>query len=513
MNAQIDTILIPTMTTSHMQSTQSKIVQARAAAKIARARLAADAHRPGYHFTPPANWMNDPNGLIHWKGRYHLFYQYNPAAPVWGDIHWGHAVSDDLVHWDDLPIAFAPTPDSQDEGGCWSGCAFDNGGVPTILYTGARHFHGNQLPCLATTSDDDLIAWTKHPGNPVIAAPPPELDQLGFRDHTVWREGDLWVQGIGSGVRDVGGTVLVYTSPDLVDWTYVGPLLTGDVKDRGALWLGSLWECPQFFRLGDKHVLVFSAWDNGVGYYSVYMIGSYRDYRFYPETAPERIDFGDTYFYAPQMMVDASGRTLMWGWVQEGRGVDSQKAAGWSGAMSLPRVLSLHDDGALGMQPAPELQKLRGEAIPVNLAEIAPDQLYIFEDITGDQLEIIAAFEITPDSEIDLHVRRSPDGAEYARIFYDGRTGQIGIDSTRVASDDSDVRHEIKAGMFRPEGSRLHLHIFIDHSVIEVFINERAAITSRVYPQRTDCRGVALEMNATTLIKMQAYVLAGIYSV
>src|SRR5438270_14066279 len=100
--------------------------------------LVADPHRPRYHFLPPSNWMNDPNGLIQWNGAYHLFYQYNPFAPVWGSIHWGHAVSADLVHWRDLPIALAPTPGSADEFGVFSGCAFDNDGAATILYTGVR---------------------------------------------------------------------------------------------------------------------------------------------------------------------------------------------------------------------------------------------------------------------------------------------------------------------------------------------------------------------------------------
>src|SRR6266566_4042767 len=108
-------------------------------------------HRPCYHYLPPANWMNDPNGLIQWKGEYHMFYQYNPAAPVHNKIHWGHAKSTDLVHWTDLPVALAPVPGSYDEDGCFSGCAVDHAGVPTIIYTGVRG--KKQLPCVATSAD------------------------------------------------------------------------------------------------------------------------------------------------------------------------------------------------------------------------------------------------------------------------------------------------------------------------------------------------------------------------
>ena len=121
--------------------------------------------------------MNDPNGLSQWDGQYHLFYQYNPLAARWGVIHWGHAVSADLVHWADLPIALSPTPGGPDADGCWSGCIVNNGGVPTMLYTGLRN--RAQRPCLAT-SDDGLLTWHKHPGNPVIAEPPAECGSGRF---------------------------------------------------------------------------------------------------------------------------------------------------------------------------------------------------------------------------------------------------------------------------------------------------------------------------------------------
>src|SRR5215212_10152948 len=94
---------------------------------------AADHHRPKYHFLPRANWMNDPNGPIYWKGRYHMFYQHNPRGAFWGSMHWGHAVSTDMIHWRHLPIALAPTPGGPDKDGVWSGCVVDNDGVPTVL--------------------------------------------------------------------------------------------------------------------------------------------------------------------------------------------------------------------------------------------------------------------------------------------------------------------------------------------------------------------------------------------
>jgi len=149
------------------------------------------AARPLNHFQPESNWMSDPNGLMQWRGQYHLFYQHHPHSPLWGPMHWGHAASHDLVHWTHLPIALAPTPDGPDADGCWSGCAVDHDGVPTLVYTGVRSTDGRpyrESVCLATSADE-LQTWTKYAGNPVIPASPEGLEVLGFRDPCVWREG------------------------------------------------------------------------------------------------------------------------------------------------------------------------------------------------------------------------------------------------------------------------------------------------------------------------------------
>ncbi|MDQ2998687.1 MAG: glycoside hydrolase family 32 protein, partial [Chloroflexota bacterium] len=249
-----------------------------------RQRLAGDPQRPGYHFLPPSNWMNDPNGVSQWDGQYHLFYQSNPLAARWGPIHWGHAASDDLVHWADLPIALAPTPGGPDADGCWSGCIVDNGGVPTMLYTGLRG--RAQRPCLAT-SDDGLLSWHKHPGNPVIAEPPADVDQGDFRDHCVWQAGDDWYQVIGSKIDGVGGAALLYRSRDLIEWEYLHPLCVGDQAATGTI-----WECPDFFPLGDKHVLLISPIPLRK---TLYLVGTYADHRFTPERTGV-LDAGGHYY-------------------------------------------------------------------------------------------------------------------------------------------------------------------------------------------------------------------------
>lgn len=147
-------------------------------------QLAQDPLRPQYHFLPAANWMNDPNGPIYYRGNYHLFYQYNPNGAFWGTMHWGHAVSKDMLHWKHLPIAFAPTPGGYDKDGVFSGSAVIHNGTPTMIFTGVSP----EVQCIAT-GNSDMTVWKKEP-QPVIAAPPPGMKVTGFRDPAPWREGD-----------------------------------------------------------------------------------------------------------------------------------------------------------------------------------------------------------------------------------------------------------------------------------------------------------------------------------
>jgi beta-fructofuranosidase len=444
-----------------------------------------DPHRPRYHFLPPANWLNDPNGLIQWRGQYHLFYQYNPNGPFHGTIHWGHAVSDDLVHWSELPIALAPTPGSPDADGCWSGCAVDNSGTPTLIYSG--HRDGAQHPCLAT-SRDDLSTWEKHPGNPIIPAPPQELDLVAFRDHCVWKDGDTWYQLIGAGIKGVGGTALLYESLDLLHWNYLHPIYVGDVHQTEPFWTGSMWECPDMFPLGDRHVLIVSVWDDRSTYYPIYFTGTYEGHSFAPEQL-HMLDFGPS-FYAPQTMRDDQGRRLMWGWLREGRDAAAQRAAGWSGVMSLPRVLTMRPDGRVGIAPAPELAALRDKHKHWADIVLTATSSNVLGDVQGDTLEMIVEFELGDATEFGLKVRCSPDGSEQTVIGYDRIGQRLAVDPRRSSLGDL-VHRELQTGPLElAPGEPLKLHIFLDRSVVEIFANGRACITSRIYPSRADSLGI-----------------------
>ncbi len=457
-----------------------------------------DRHRPQYHFLPPANWMNDPNGLIQWQGTYHLFYQCNPAEAVWGNMHWGHAASPDLVHWQHLPLALAPTPGGPDQDGVWSGCAANLDGKPVMVYTG----RDGKLEhvCLAF-SQDGLRSLEKYPGNPVLPAPPAGLEVVGFRDPYVWQENGNWLMTLGSGIQEVGGAVLLYASSNLTDWTYLGPLITGDRTQRKPLWTGGMWECPSFFPLGDRHVLIISALDTLPPYtslYTFYFTGTYQENRFHPSTIA-KMDGGDLFYYAPQTFLDESGRRIVMAWSREARSTAAQVAAGWAGVMTLPRLLELRPDGRLSQRPIPEVETLRGEQhswsnLQIADSRAAPVQL---DGLSGDALEIAVDFDLRQRGTagagtFGLLVRRSLDGEEQTEIRCEPENGRLVVDTMRssLSKDVEPGRFEIPLDLTELE--HLHLSVFLDRSIIEVFANDLAVITARVYPSRADSTGVAL---------------------
>ena len=427
-----------------------------------------DPMRPTCHLLPVRGWMNDPCGPIYWKGRYHMFFQYNPHAAVWGDMHWNHAVSADMIHWQRLPIAMAPTPGSADQDGCFTGTAVVADGKPTLLYTGVQKVpsaqatlrDGNsnlrETQCLAIAEDDTLRTWRKLPA-PVIPTPPPGIEVTGFRDPSPWRQGDHWYCVIASGQRRVGGNVLLYRSADLRTWEYLHPLAAGKWGGKtGAnpVDTGEMWECPDFFPLDGKHVLIHSTegetlWQSGTLDPATMLFHAEKQ---------GILDHGA--YYAPKTQLDAKGNRILWGWIQESRPEVEYSAAGWAGLMSLPQRLSL-DDGDLIMQPAEQVAGLR----------TAPR--------TG------AAVRRLPTAAQELRLTLEPSQSEtpFEQSFTDHQGAALLLRANAQQSQGS-VRVGEKEIVGVEKGS-LDLHLFFDHSVAEIFINHRHAITQRYYQRTT----------------------------
>jgi beta-fructofuranosidase len=413
-----------------------------------RQRFKQDFQRPTYHFLPPHNWMNDPNGLIQWNGRYHLFYQHNPDAPAWGNIHWGHAVSSDLVHWDDMPVALSPEPGSVDERGVWSGSAVDNDGVVTVLYTGARgRNHEQQTVCMATSHDPDLRTWTKYDNNPILDAPPAEYRGCGFRDPYVWRSHGIWYMVIGAGKPGGSEAVLLYRSSNLLEWEFLYPLYENDARNQ------YVYECPNFFQMGDRWLLLFSIMEES---HIEYVMGDYIGHDFIPLNK-QRLDYG--VLYAPLTITDMRGRRMMWGWLRETRSPQAQQKAGWSGVQSLPRVLSLREDNTLRMQPAPELNTLRGAHYH---AETGIEASNVLSQIRGQAYEFRLRFSYSDDAVFCVH-----SGDDALCLTYDVRKQTLSLGACTVT--------------VLPDNAPLDVHLYVDSSVIEVLVNERFSMSARFY--------------------------------
>ena len=440
-------------------------------------KLASDPLRPQYHLLPAHNWMNDPNGPIFFRGRYHMFHQYNPQAAVWGNMNWAHATSPDMIHWQHEPIALSPTPGGPDRDGVFSGSAVLDHGKPTMIYTavapppsdsdatlrdGSHTWQETQ--CLAVAQDDNLSSWKKLP-EPVIAAPPTGLAVTGFRDPCLWREGNSWMLILGSGIRGKGGSVLLYSSPDLRHWTYLHPLVEGastDIRSSNPVDTGEMWECPDFFPLGSKHVLLISTMGK-----VRWKVGKYANQRFTSEKEGV-VDWGA--YYAAKTMLDKTGNRILWGWITETRPDADLIAAGWAGAMSLPRVLSLNSENELQTNVAPAAQQLRNAHTSIlhgdNLAE---------REKTLDALRIhdlAANIEMRVRPRVNEFILRlqSQDGANFAAISCADKSGRREL---RVNTATAPI-----AGT---PGSPVDLRLFLDGSVLEVFANGTTALTARIY--------------------------------
>ena len=438
-------------------------------------KLAADPMRPQYHLLPAQNWMNDPNGPIYFRGRYHMFHQYNPQGATWGNMNWAHATSPDMIHWKHEAIALSPSA-GPDHEGVFSGSAVLDDGKPTVIYTGvAAPSHDDatlrdgahtwrETQCLAVAQDDDMRTWKKLP-DPAIAAPPAGLAVTGFRDPALWHEDDKWMLILGSGTLARGGAVLLYSSPDLRHWTYLHPLVEGSPsgkKIKNPVDSGDMWECPDFFPLGNKHVLLISTMGK-----VRWKVGTYANQRFTPEKEGV-VDWGS--YYAAKTMLDADGNRVLWGWIPETRSDSELIAAGWAGAMSLPRTMSLTAENEFQTTVSAAARILRGKHSTIDTSLSPAAHVRVLDNLSIENLAAEIELEILPKADAFTLRLQSRDGQVFATIRYllEGGKRQLRV-------------NDIQAPIAGSASSSVLLHLFLDGSVLEVFANETTALTERLY--------------------------------
>lgn len=470
-----------------------------------RDKMLQDRYRPTYHFVIPEGMAHpfDPNGAFYWKGRYHLFYifqQYRPRKGHRGDA-WAHISSHDLVHWRFHPTALRPTDDSP-EVAIYSGNTFLNKeGVPTIIYQGLGA--GN---CIAYAQDDNLNEWKKSEANPVI--PYPEYlvdnDNAVFRsildslpvygkydvwDPHAWLEGDTYYSISGDNDLWPAKQSTLWKSADLENWELVGDFFHHG-EPEGVL------DCPDFFKLGDKYVLVY------LGEGLDYVIGDFKDEQFHPEkygTMTWKTGVG----YAPESMLDNKGRRIMWAGIYDSRtnwgGVDEEALNhAWDGTMTMPRVLSLDENNDLLMAPAEELQSLRTNHVLVKNLEVNDTEINL-ENIYGDALELDITIKPGDAEQFGLKLLSSPDGKEETVIYYDTEKKVVRMDFSKSSLDPELQGYRYKKNNFEQiadlnleDGELINFNVFIDKSVVEIFVNNKLCLTHSIYPSRKDSKEVKI---------------------
>ena len=479
----------------------------------ARQALSGDRHRPAYHYVNPEGKLNDPNGLCFWRGRWHLFYQgYPPEDPR---QHWGHAVSDDLLRWRDLPYCIYPHPEEC----CYSGATLVEENRVIAMYHGTKA--GNMV---ATASDPLLLNWSKLGSAPVIPLADPSGAPLPYRvfDPCIWRQGDHYYALSGGRVPEGPGetpvaAVFLFRSPDLRRWEYLHPFTEGD---RFTM-LGDDGACPYFWPIGDQHVLLFFSHLSG----GQYLLGDYDTQRQKLVVADAgKFNMGPVApsgVHAPSAAADGDGVVVIFN-MNPGK-----RTKGWDQLMTLPRRLSLDADGALRQEPVAAVASLRGRRLAGAPCVLPANREVVVEGAQGDALEIGATAPPGRESLLELNVLRSPGREEYTRIaFYRERgyrdhvRGRQPAESlvtldTSYSSTAPDVysRAPETARVRLAPDEPLELRVFVDRSVVEAFVNGRQCVAARVYPERADSTGVSFRSQGveSRLTRLDVWGMESIY--
>ncbi|MEM7533912.1 MAG: glycoside hydrolase family 32 protein [Chloroflexota bacterium] len=492
-----------------------------------------DPHRPIYHYVNPEHRLNDPNGLCFWQGRWHLFYQAYPPEDT--RQHWGHAISDDLIHWRDLPYAIYPNP----EDCCFSGSALAEDDRVIAIY------HGTKVGNMVAVSDDPLLLnWEKLTNAPVIPFPEdPTASEYTVFDPCIWKKGDAYYALSGGTLPNgPGGKQIranfLFRSEDLENWEYLHPFMEDDqytiVGDDGA--------CPYFWPIGDKqgdkHIFLFFSHMSG----GQYLLGDYdTDRDKFVVTDGGLFNFGPSTpagVHAPSAAPNEDGSVTVIFNMNPAKPTE-----GWNQIMTLPRRLTLDEHGELLQEPDGDIESLRYAHQHVDGMTLPANQEVVLDAVQGNAMEL--QLEIDPQDApmVELNVLRSPDKEEYTRIaFYKHRgfrrrfrvPNGTALNANSGALRNRPIRHESlitldmsysstapdvlsrapeTAPIHIEDGEKLNLRVFIDRSVVEVFVNGKQCVAARVYPERGDSVGVSLRAQGqdAVLTSLDAWQMRNIY--
>lgn len=432
--------------------------------------------RPAFHMTPATGWMNDPNGFSIYRGEYHLFYQYHPYDVHRGPMHWGHCKSKDLVKWERMPCALAP--DTEYDGqGCFSGTALEYGGKHILLYTSVMEELSKGQPHRLLQNQSmaagDGEEYEKLENNPVITGDmlPEGYSPLDFRDPKFWMEGGHFFAVVGCQLEkgDGDGQLALFSSPDAQCWKFE------KILDQSGGKCGKMWECPDFFPLGNEQILIVSPQfmeEDGLefvkGSNSVYFTGTFdKDRLEWHRGQPRRIDYGMD-FYAPQTIGTEDGRRILIGWMQDAENYLTPEGMLWSGIMTIPRELSLKG-GRLMQVPVRELENYRGRRVCfTDVALSGADGERRLDGIRGRSFDMTV--EIMGENYNSFTLWLAADDIRKTALRYERKDGIFTIDrklggmpKDRVPKRSMHVGHR--------EG-KIKIRVLMDKFSAEVFVDD-----------------------------------------
>ena len=464
--------------------------------------------RPLFHLTPLVGWMNDPNGFCWYHGQYHLFYQYHPFSRRWGPMHWGHAVSTDLLHWTYMPCALAPDTEA-DAGGCFSGSAVEMpDGRMLLCYTGVQPAgtfrRETQAQCIAVGDGTD---FEKSLLNPVIrhAHLPEGYSEFDFRDPKIWRKDDGTYQMVVANLhRERSGTVLLMESRDGQDWRFVGEI----DASRGKY--GKMWECPDFFELDGTQVLLVSPQEMQAreefhaGFGTVALLGSFDEKACrFERKQVQPVDHGLNY-YASQTVLAPDGRRIMVGWMDSWETCkEAPRRHPWYAQMSIPRELRV-EDGRLKQRPVREIEGLWQDTV-LHRCVTVKDETGL-PGVQGRLMDMTVTLhpEGSACRRFTLHVARDAD--HYVQIRCDLARGELVFDRSHGGSrrDIAHTRH-VKAEV---RDGHLTLRLLMDRESIELFINDGERAVTSLIPTPMEADGITFAADEPLSLSVEAHHLA-----
>lgn len=465
---------------------------------------------PRFHVTGGIGWINDPNGFAPYKGEYHLFYQYYPYDTKWGPMHWGHVKTKDFIHWDRLPTAMAPDTE-YDKGGCFSGGAIEMpDGRHLLMYTGVRNMRrangkvvSFQTQCIAI---GDGVNYEKYEGNPVIRGEdvPNGGSVYDFRDPHIWREDEKYWCVVGNRAADKSGTILLYSSEDAIHWKFENNLASCHNQ------YGSMWECPDFFPLDGKHVLLTSPQEMASiglefhpGNANICLIGKYdEEIKHLQRENVQAVDYGLD-FYAMQTLKAYDGRRIMIGWMQNWETSNSHlQNQRFMGQMTIPRELHIKD-GRLIQNPIRELEKCRTTRIAYKNVMINGETS--LQGISGRFIDMTVT--VRPGNEdtmygwFKIHVAR--DGEHYTAIRYKPSTNILRVDRTQSGLP-CDIVNVRDFPVFGKKGE-LKMRLIMDRYSLEIFVNDGEQAASTVIYTPLDAKYISFSTDGTVLVDVEKY--------